>query len=47
MLSVAVCEANVADENRSFIFTVCVKSVLLYHFKASLCSSTVNVDPRD
>ena len=27
------CEANAADENSSFIFTVCVKSVPLYHFK--------------
>ena len=27
------CEANVAGENSSFIFTVCVKSVPLYHFK--------------
>ena len=27
------CEANAAGENRSFIFTVCVKSVPLYHFK--------------
>ena len=27
------CEANPAGENSSFIFTVCVKSVLLYHFK--------------
>ena len=27
------CEANEVDENSSFIFTVCVKSVPLYHFK--------------
>ena len=27
------CEANAADENSSFIFTVCVKLVPLYHFK--------------
>ena len=27
------CEANLASENSSFIFTVCVKSVPLYHFK--------------
>ena len=27
------CEANAAGENSSFIFTVCVKSVSLYHFK--------------
>ena len=27
------CEANAAGENSSFIFTVCVKSVPLYHFK--------------
>ena len=27
------CEANPADENSSFIFIVCVKSVPLYHFK--------------
>ena len=27
------CEANLAGENRSFIFTVYVKSVALYHFK--------------
>ena len=27
------CEANPAGENSSFIFTVCVKSVPLYHFK--------------
>ena len=27
------CEANAAGENRSFIFTVCVKSVPCYHFK--------------
>ena len=27
------CEANAASENSSFIFTVCVKSVPLYHFK--------------
>ena len=26
------CEANAAGENNSFIFTVCVKSVPLYHF---------------
>ena len=26
-------EANPAGENSSFIFTVCVKLVLLYHFK--------------
>ena len=26
-------EANAAGENSSFIFTVCVKSVPLYHFK--------------
>ena len=28
-----ICEANPAGENSSFIFTVCVKSVPLYHFK--------------
>ena len=27
------CEANAAGENSSFIFTVCVKSVPLCHFK--------------
>ena len=27
------CEANPAGKNSSFIFTVCVKSVPLYHFK--------------
>ena len=27
------CETNPAGENSSFIFTVCVKSVPLYHFK--------------
>ena len=27
------CEANPAGENSSFIFTVCVESVPLYHFK--------------
>ena len=27
------CESNPAGENSSFIFTVCVKSVPLYHFK--------------
>ena len=27
------CEANPAGENSSFIFTVCVKSVPLNHFK--------------
>ena len=27
------CEANLAGENSSFIFTICVKSVPLYHFK--------------
>ena len=27
------CEANPASENSSFIFTFCVKSVPLYHFK--------------
>ena len=27
------CEANAAGENSSFIFTVCVKSVRLRHFK--------------
>ena len=27
------CEANQAGENSSFIFSVCVKSVPLYHFK--------------
>ena len=27
------CEANLAGENSSFIFTVCVKSAPLYHFK--------------
>ena len=27
------CEANPTGENSSFIFTVCVKSVPLYHFK--------------
>ena len=27
------CEANQAGENSSLIFTVCVKSVLRYHFK--------------
>ena len=27
------CEANRVGENGSFIFTVCVKSVPLYHFK--------------
>ena len=27
------CEANQAGENSSFIFTVCVKAVPLYHFK--------------
>ena len=27
------CEANATVENSSFIFTVCVKSVPLYHFK--------------
>ena len=30
---VKTCEANPAGENRSFIFTVGVKSVPLYHFK--------------
>ena len=38
------CEANPASENSSFIFTVCVKSVSLCHFKhaydSCLCSST-------
>ena len=38
------CEANPAGENSSFIFTVCVKSVSLCHFKhaydSCLCSST-------
>ena len=29
------CEANPAGENNSLIFTVCVKSVPLYHFKLS------------
>ena len=28
-----ICEANVTGENSSFIFTVCAKSVALYHFK--------------
>ena len=28
-----ICEANPAGENSSFIFTVFVKSVPLYHFK--------------
>ena len=27
------CEANAAGENSSLIFTVCFKSVPLYHFK--------------
>ena len=27
------CEANAVGENSSFISTVCVKSVPLYHFK--------------
>ena len=27
------CQANAADENSAFIFTVFVKSVPLYHFK--------------
>ena len=27
------CEVNPAGENGSFIFTLCVKSVPLYHFK--------------
>ena len=27
------CERNAVGENSSFIFTVCVKSVSLYHFK--------------
>ena len=27
------CEANQAGENSSFIFTVCAKSVPLYHFE--------------
>ena len=27
------CEANPVGENSSFIFTVCVKSVPLHHFK--------------
>ena len=27
------CEANAAEENSSLIFTVCVKSVPLYHFR--------------
>ena len=27
------CEANPANENSSFIFTICLKSVPLYHFK--------------
>ena len=31
--SYRTCEANVAGENSSFIFTVCVKSVPLYHLK--------------
>ena len=30
---VKACQANPVGENSSFIFTVCVKSVLLYHFK--------------
>ena len=28
-----ICEANSEGENSSFIFTVCVKYVPLYHFK--------------
>ena len=27
------CEVNAVDENSSFIFTVCVKSVPRYHFQ--------------
>ena len=30
------CEANVAGENSSFIFTVCVKAVACYHFKLAM-----------
>ena len=33
MFSQRTCYANQAGENSSFIFTVCVKSVPLYHFK--------------
>ena len=33
-------EANPAGENSSFVFTVCVKSVSLYHFKLAYHSST-------
>ena len=29
------CEANPVGEESSFIFTVCIKSVALYHFKLS------------
>ena len=32
-LSQRTCEANAAGQNSSFIFTVCVKSVPVYHFK--------------
>ena len=30
---ILLCEANPAGENSTFISTVCVKSVPLYHFK--------------
>ena len=37
------CEANPAGENSSFIFTVCVKSVPLYHFKLAYIQLSKNV----
>ena len=32
-ISLRICQANPAGETSSFISTVCVKSVPLYHFK--------------
>ena len=38
------CEANPAGENSPFIFTVCIKSVPLYHFKLAYVVLHMAVD---
>ena len=38
------CEANAVGENSSFVFTVCVKSVPLLHFKLTYANKVILAD---
>ena len=46
VLAERTCEANPEGENSSFIFTVCVKFVPLYHFKLAYVILVLPGDPK-